>query len=419
METTLVSEVQSAPLSTIKKNSLTIAFIVCYVSILFSGITSMLMSVHLTTVVTDLLGVAQGEKFNNVSAFINAAFIFGSMVGGFAWGFICDSVGRSKSVILSTACYGLFTLLTAFSSSWLAAGIYRFFTGFGVGGVILTTNILIAEIWPAKNKAIALGIVSAAMPVGFIVAGAMNYVLPGWHNAFLTGLIPLAVAFVGFAILPESDSWKEHKQPVADATPERGIFAGNYRKNLLEGSLIFGSMLIGLWAIFSWAPTFVISIAGTNADTNSLGGNTMMVLAITGLVGSMASGWVVKAIGLRKTMMMCFAACFIMTAVVFKLNTAVSTSLFVEMGVLAVFFGISQGALSVYIPNLFPTIVRASATGFCFNIGRLFTASVVFFIGALVTMLGGYGNAVFIFSFIFLIGLLATFISKEEKEQAN
>jgi hypothetical protein len=78
---------------------------------------------------------------------------------------------------------------------------------------------------------------------------------------------------------------------------------------------------------------------------------------------------------------------------------------------MAVFFGISQGALSVYIPELFPAAVGAAATGFCFNVGRLFTATAVFFVGALVSWLGGYGNTLFIFSFIFLIGLLATMIA--------
>jgi hypothetical protein len=99
-----------------------------------------------------------------------------------------------------------------------------------------------------------------------------------------------------------------------------------------------------------------------------------------------------------------------MTGVVFKLNSAITNATLIEMGVMAFFFGISQGALSVYIPALFPTSLRASATGFCFNICRLFTATVVFFIGALVTFLGGYGNAVFIFSFIFLAGLIATYL---------
>ncbi len=397
------------------KGKLAIAFTVCFISIMFGGIASMLMSVYLPVVVKDLLGNVTDEKMNNVGAYINSVFIFGSMFGGFAWGFICDRIGRSKSVILSTAFYGLFTVLTAYSASWLLVGVYRFLTGFGVGGVIVTTNILISEIWPEKKKAVALGIVSAAMPVGFIVAGAMNNLLANWQSAFLTGLVPLVVAFVSFSILAESESWKNKHNPVAGTQFSKNIFAPGYKKNLFTGSLIFGAMLIGLWAIFSWAPTWVQSISTDAAKAQEQRGLTMMVLAVSGLAGSIISGWIANAIGLKKTMMMCFLGCFIMTFIVFKLNTSVSVFTFIEMGILAIFFGISQGVLSVYIPELFPTSVRASATGFCFNVGRLFTGTVVFFIGALVGLLGGYGNAIFIFSFIFLIGFAITFISKERK----
>jgi MFS family permease len=170
-------------------------------------------------------------------------------------------------------------------------------------------------------------------------------------------------------------------------------------------------MLIGLWAIFSWAPTWVQSLSSVDAQQQR--GFTVMILASGGLTGSFFSGWIENAIGLRKTMMMCFAVCFLFAFIVFKLSTSITAITFVELAVLAFFFGISQGALSVYIPLLFPTIVRASATGFCFNIGRLFTGTVVFFIGALVVLLGGYGNAIFIFSFIFIIGFIATFFSKD------
>ncbi|MEP7144723.1 MAG: MFS transporter, partial [Ferruginibacter sp.] len=141
-------------LSSKVKGNLTTAFIVCFVSIMFSGIASMLMSVYLPVAVKDLLGPVTEEKMNNVGAYINSVFIFGSMFGGFAWGIICDRIGRSGSVILSTAFYGLFTVLTAFSSSWFLVGVYRFLTGFGVGGVIVTTNILVSELWPEKKRAI-------------------------------------------------------------------------------------------------------------------------------------------------------------------------------------------------------------------------------------------------------------------------
>jgi MFS family permease len=403
-----------------KKANLTIVFIVCYISIMFSGISTMLMSVYLPVVVKDLLGNVTEGKMNNVGAYINSLFIFGSMFGGFAWGFICDKIGRSKSVILCTAFYGLFTLFTAFTDSWLMIGIYRFLTGFGVGGVIVTTNILVSELWSEKKKAVALGIVSAAMPVGFIVTGAMNNLLADWHNAFLTGIVPLAVALISVFVLSESESWKKNQTAAVNHNDfSKKLFALRYRKNLLTGSLVFGAMLIGLWAVFSWAPTWVQSITADAAKAQQLRGITMMILAISGLCGSVVSGWIANAIGLRKTMIMCFIVCFVMVFIVFKLNTSVNTLTFIEMGVMSIFFGISQGALSVYIPQLFPTVVRASATGFCFNIGRLFTATVVFFIGALVGLLGGYGNAIFIFSFIFLAGFAVTYFSDSNHEKFN
>ncbi len=412
------SEAGMPALAAISKPMLATAFAICFISIMFSGVSSMLMSVYLPVVVRDLLGGVTNDKMNNVSAYINSIFIFGSMFGGFAWGFICDKIGRSKGVIFSTALYGLFTILTASSASWLMVGVYRFFTGFGIGGVLLTTNILIAELWPEKNRAVAIGIVSAAMPVGFIAAGAMNNLLSDWHHAFLTGIVPVATAIIAAFVLSESHSWKQNKQSSSGSLLSKQLFAPGYQQNLLKGSVIFGAMLIGLWAVFSWTPTWIESITADVAKANNLRGLTMMVLAVSGLGGSIVSGWIANAIGLRKTMLLCFAASFIMTFVVFKLNTAVSTATFVEMGILAFFFGISQGALSVYIPSLFPTVVRASATGFCFNIGRLFTATVVFFIGALVSFLGGYGNSVFTFSFIFLMGFAFTYFSKDNTKAA-
>ncbi|RYY17574.1 MAG: MFS transporter [Chitinophagaceae bacterium] len=386
---------------------LTAAFIICYLSILFSGISSMVMSVYLPVVVNDLLQNESEQTINNAGAYISALFLFGQMFGGLAWGFICDRIGRSRAVMLSTAFYGLFTVVTAFTDSWVLVGVFRFLTGFGVGGVIVTTNILICEIWPEKRRAVALGIVSAAMPVGFIVTGIMNNVLSNWRDAFLTGLIPMAVAVVAAFILSESDSWTKNRSSSNNET-RAGIFDAEYRSNLITGSLIFGTMLIGLWAVFSWTPTWVQSVTADEQQAQQLRGITMMILATAGLVGSMASGFITNALGLRKTLMMCFLMCFVMVFVVFRLNTSITNSTLIQMAILAFFFGISQGVLSVYIPLLFPTVVRASATGFAFNVGRLFTASVVFFIGALVTFLGGYGNAIFIFSFIFLVGLVVT-----------
>jgi len=396
-------------------SKLTIVFILCFLSTLFGGVISMLMSVYLPVAVKDLLGNVSEEKMNDVSAWINSLFIFGWMFGGIAWGVICDKIGRARSVVFSTACFGLFAIITGLSSSWFLVSICRFFSGFGIGGVLVTTVILIAELWEEKKRAIIQGIVSLAVPVGFFAAGAINNLTEDWRTAFWIGIIPLLLAVIAAFTLPESEKWKADRAGSGQKENKtKKIFAPEYRKNLLIGSVVFGTMLIGLWAIFSWAPTWVQNIS-TSTDVQQQRGLTIMILAAGGITGSFFSGWIVNAIGINKTMLICFAACFIMTIVVFKLNKDVTVVTFVEMAALAFFFGISQGALAVYIPALFPTNICASATGFCFNAGRLFTGTVVFFIGALVSMLGGYGNAVFIFSFVFVIGFIATMLSKGVK----
>jgi MFS family permease len=382
-------------------------FTICFVSSLFGGVVSTLMSVYLPVAVKDLLGQVTEAKLNAVSASINSVFIFGWMFGGVVWGLIGDRIGRSRSVTLSTLCYGLFTVLTALSPSWEMVVVCRFLSGFGVGGVLVTTTIMVSEAWTGKQRAIALGILSISIPVGIFSAGLINYLLPGWRQAFLTGIIPLLAAGAALIFLKESRKWQQTERP------RFGFFAPAYRKNLWTGSLIFGAMLIGMWAIFSWLPTWVQSLSGSS-DAQHQRGISMMMMGAGGLTGGFISGWVAHAIGLRKTMLLCFAICFGMAFLLFRLNHTFSGMAYGEIAVLAIFFGISQGALSAYIPELFPTAVCAAATGFCFNVGRLFTATAVFFVGALVSLLGGYGNTLFIFSFIFLIGWLATWSAGEK-----
>lgn len=392
-----------------------VLFAICFISSLFGGIVSTLMSVYLPVAVKDLLGNVSIERLNEVSAYINSVFIFGWMFGGIIWGLISDRIGRAKSVILSTACFGLFTLFTSLSPTWFLVTLCRFISGFGVGGVLVTTTILISEVWTGKKRAVVLGILSISIPVGIFSAGLINYLLPGWREAFAVGIVPLLLSLIAIFVLPESEEWKTNGYSKSNRDASKQLFAARYRKNLLTGSLIFGTMLIGMWAIFSWLPTWVQGFS-TNTDAQHERGLSMMLMGAGGLTGGFISGWVANAIGLRKTMLICFSVCLIMSFFLFKLNTSFSIIAYIEIAILALFFGISQGALSVYIPELFPTAVCAAATGFCFNLGRLFTATVVFFVGSLVSFLGGYGNAIFIFSFIFLIGFIVTFYAKDKTQ---
>lgn len=382
-------------------------FAICFLGNVLAGLSSTLMSVYIPVVVKDLLGPVDSEQLNQVSAYINALYFIGWAIGGLTWGLIGDRIGRAKSLALAVSMYGLFTFLKGFAPSWEMILVFQFFCGFGVGGVLVINTTLLSEVWPEKTRAVFIGILSIGFPVGIFSSGAVNYFVSNWRQGFMVGALPVALGLISFWALRESEKWKTSRTK----PEENKIKPAQYSTNLFNGSVIFGSMLIGLWAIFSWVPTWVQSLL-VNSDGQNERGLSMMLLGAGGLTGGFLSGWVANALGTRKAMMLCFSGCFIISFLLFKGNTTFSTITLIEIAALAFMFGISQGLLSVYIPLLFPVAIRATATGFCFNVGRFFTAAAVFFVGALVTTLGGYGNSLFTFSLVFLIGFLFLAFSK-------
>lgn len=392
-----------------------VLFTICFLGTVFAGIVSTLMSVYLPVAVKDLLGDKNPNELNNISAYINAIFILGGSFGGFICGIISDKAGRKTGVIFSIVCYGLFTILTGYMPNWWAVVICRFFSGFGLGGVLVTTTTIMIEEWPQKTKAIFIGILSIAIPVGIFSAGVIDYFVSSWRQGFLVGIIPVGIAILAVWLLKESDQWKYNKTAILQHPKNTTtIFSPHHRNDLIIGAAIFGTMLIGLWAIFSWLPTWIQSLI-TTGDAQKERGLSMMMLGIGGLTGGFLSGWLTNAIGLRRSMLLCFSVCAVLSLVLFKTNTSFSPIIYAEIVILALFFGASQGVLSVYIPNLFPVEIRGTATGFCFNTGRVLTAIAVLFVGVLVVQLGGYSNSLFIFSLVFMIGLGITFFTKEKQ----
>ncbi|MES1249261.1 MAG: MFS transporter, partial [Chitinophaga rupis] len=184
-----------------------ILFTICFFSSIFGGTVSTLMAVYLPVAVKDLLVHPSTPEYDNISATISAIFIFGWMAGGIIWGILCDRMGRKRSFIYATACYGIFTLVTALAPVWWLVVISRFFSGFGIGGVLVITTLLISEGYPEGKRAVYLGILSISIPVGIFSAGLINYLLPYWRYAFTIGVIPLLLAALGALFFTESEVW--------------------------------------------------------------------------------------------------------------------------------------------------------------------------------------------------------------------
>lgn len=390
-------------------------FAICFLGTAFAGTVSTLMSVYLPVAVRDLMGEQTEDRLNTISAYINSVFIIGGAIGGFVCGMISDRWGRKTGLIFSIAVYGVSAAFTGLMPAWWGVVICRLISGFGLGGVLVTTVTIMMEEWPEKSRAIYIGILSISIPIGIFSAGLIDYFVSSWRQAFAIGLLPVIIALIATRIVHESDQWKNRKGlSAAEAASKNELFTGPNRSRLIFGSIVFGTMLIGLWAIFLWLPTWIQTLVMTG-DAQKERGISMMTLGLGGLIGGFISGWLMNVMGTRKSMLLCFAVCSIFSFVLFKTNHLFSNLIYAEIFIMALFFGISQGVLSVYIPALFPVTVRGTATGFCFNAGRILTALAVLFVGVLVTSLGGYGNALFIFSAVFWIGFLVMILNRENK----
>jgi MFS family permease len=383
-----------------------LSFAICFFANVFAGLISTLMSVYLPVVVTDLSGAT--NDLPRISGTISALYIAGWTVGGFTWGFISDKIGRTKALALSIGTFGLFTLTISFALSWEWVVAFRLLSGFSVGGILVLTPTLLSEIWPARSRSVIIGIDSIGFPVGIFSSGLVTVLVHDWRGAFFfVGIPPMIIALLSIWVLKESDNWRASR--VFKKLPPK---AGDQR-NLVKGAIIFGSMLIGLWGMFSWIPTWVQSLL-TGSDGQRERGITMMLLGAGGLLGGFISGWVSDSLGVRKAMLVCFSGCIVMSFLLFGFNTSFSVIIYPELGLLSLFFGISQGLLSIYIPQLFPYHIRGTFTGICFNIGRIFTTVAIFFVGVLVTTLGGYGNTLLAFAGIFVLGFVAVYFAGDK-----
>ncbi len=385
------------------------SFAICFFCNVSAGTISTLMSTYLPSVVQQLTGTAGTVELATISAFIQSIYIAGWAVGGFFWGVISDRIGRVKALSLSVASFGVCTMMISVAPSWEYVVLLRLFSGLAVGGILVVTPMLLYEIWPPKTRAVMIGIDSIGFPVGIFSSGLVTLLVVSWRDAFLIGLVPLILGIIGLYALKESDLWKLRtpESVTAGATPQD-------KRNLLRGSIVFGSMLIGLWGMFSWIPTWVQSLLGTG-DGQDERGIAMMLLGAGGLSGGFASGWVSNALGTRRAMMVCFTGCIIISGLLFGLHASFSNIIFVELGLLAFFFGISQGLLSIYIPQLFSVQIRGTFTGICFNVGRIVTAVAILFVGFMVTLLNGYSNTLLAFAGIFIIGFVTMLLSRPDK----
>lgn len=382
------------------------------------------MPAYLSVSIMDLTGTDDVATVGRVGSYVNALFIVGWATGGILFGWAGDKIGRARTMASAILMIALFTLVIWIVPNWYLLVLFRFLSGIGVGGTMVLTAVFTAEVWGdrVRGRALALSIIAVGFPIGIISSGLITHFVEVWRTAFLSGLLPLSLSAICFIVLREPEQWRrlyrEETQENREGKERRGsltvLLSLENRKNFVVAATIFGSMLVGIWATFSWLPTWAQNLPAGGAGVQE-GGNLVILLGLGGIIGSFFAGFLANRLGRKKAVMLTFGGASFAASLLYLTNSQFTDIIYIQTFVLSLFFGISQAIFTAYIPELFPTEVRSTATGICFNAGRYVTAAAVFFVGILVPVLGGYSNSLLAFSITYVIGFVAVWFGQETR----
>ena len=385
---------------------------------------AMLYALVLTHIMRDL-GMTKG-----MAGLLNSLTLLASGIGGVAFGFIADRLGRKRALMLSILTYSICSFASGLATSVLMLAVFRFLLGLGMGGEWNTGATLVAETWPTELRAKAISIVQSSWAIGYALAAlAVGIVLhyADWRMAFFVGILPALVVLWIRRGVPESEMWRESRgSPQARtssmaAKPETG-FAGLFRPPYLKPTVALLLMnffgMFAWWGLFTWIPPYLsLPVEQGGRGFGIMGTTTLLVvLNLVGMFPGYASfGWVADYLGRRKS----FILYTFMAAVIVPIYAMARTPwALMVLGTVLAFFGTGFFSGSGIIGSeIFPTAVRARALGFTYNGARTMSSIAPFVIGR-VGQAKGLSWAFYLCGVSFLLACLVATQVPETKGKA-
>ena len=403
---------------------------VAWLGWVFDSMDATIYAIVLHPALEELLAVSSAgpvtsEAIGWHGGIIFSIFLIGWAIGGVLFGIAADRFGRTRTLIASILIYAVFTGLAALSQNWWHLAIYRFLTALGIGGEWAAGATLVAEVWPEDKRAKAAGLLQSAWAAGFFLAAALNLLLRGygWRALFIAGILPALLTFYIRRKVKEPDRWtKIHQQDMASgAAPKAGLgelFRPDLRRPTLIGSMLAFVAVFGLWGSTNWTPTLINTLPdlqGLSQEASSARVSyAIMALNAGALFGYLSFGPLADHFGRRPVFALMCAGSLIMLPVTFLAPRAYPHVLLL-LPVLGFFNNGIFSGFPIYLPELYPTRLRATGAGFCFNAGRVFASVGPFLTGWLTTAMGSVGSAVSAVGLIYLVGLLVLLFAPETR----
>jgi len=356
----------------------------------------------LSFVIPTLIGVWGLSKAD--AGLIGTCTLLASAAGGWAAGILSDRIGRVRALQITILWFAVFTFLCGLAQNYEQLLIARTLMGFGFGGEWTAGAVLIGEAIRAQDRGKAVGMVQAGWALGWGVSALLYAwffsVLPpetAWRLLFLVGIVPAVFVFFLRRLVKEPEVFQEartRQSSDGDAgTRFFAIFSPRLLSTTLRAAVLTTGAQGGYYAITTWLPTFLkterhLTVLGT--------GGYLAVVIIGSYIGYLTSAVLTDRLG-RKRNFILFAVGSMVVALAYT-HLEVTDGLMLMLGLPLGFFasGIFAG-MGAFLTELFPTEVRGSGQGFCYNVGRAVGACFPFLIGQ-VSAHSSLGHAIGIFA---------------------
>ena len=340
------------------------------------------------------------------SSWILAAFLLGWALGGGFFGRVGDKLGRSRALCLTILTYAAFTGLSCVAQTWWQLLIFRFLAALGIGGEWAVGSCLLSETWPPRWRPWIAAVLQTGVNIGVLFAcltvNLMAAQNPRW--VFLVGVIPALLVFWIRRNVPETDEWNHAKARTEREPGVADLFRGKVLPITLRTIVVCACSLTAWWAFMFWHAQHLRNLpelAGwTVPQREKLVANAFFLVIFVSIAGNFAAGAIAQWLGYRRSITFMCLGFFVSMFLTFSQPRG-HEELFWFWFPLVGFFSGVFGLYTMLLPPLFPTLLRTTGAGFCYNIGRVAAAGGTIFFG-LFSKVGSFRFALLYASFLFI-----------------
>jgi MFS family permease len=340
--------------------------------------------------------------------------------GGLIFGYIADRFGRTRALIGTIVIFSFASLGAATSQSVVQLVFWRAMLGIGMGGEWASGATLVSETWPPEHRNKAISIMQSGWAIGYILAAVLAAVVLGapalgddaWRWLFLAGVVPAFLTIWIRRSVPEPPVWmRAERARRAAANSFAVIFSAPLFRTTLLTIALCSAVQFAYWGVFFWLPAFLARPVAHGGAGMGVVTSVWWIIPVQvgAYLGYLTFGFIADRVGRRRTFLLFMIVAALLVPVYGQM--ARSPRVLMALGPVLGYFGHGYFSLfGSFVAELFPTAVRATALGTCYNVGRMAGAVAPYTIGALAAVPRiGIGLALASTSAFFLLGALLIF----------